>query len=468
MHSFAVSTPIDDPGLWPVGAPVLSDPSGPELACDQQHARMFELSHNYGPLIGLTLCAGLAFSGFALDYRLAGFAVLVSLFWLYPPLLRRTGRHRLLSLCSLHHLMLVILWASHGYGGLTSPFLLWFAVVPLLGFLYLPPHLGLWLGLLLSMTGHMAAFVAFSSWFVPPPPMPTEVLQSLALLSIIGASAYVAMMAGYFGQLLSSRRELQQQADGHRAMTARLTRIADGIQQSSQDKLSMIRRLAGEAGHPLETMLRSSASLVSTAQPEDDCEEARSVADAVDYLRALIADTDRYAQLDGGAVQPRVVELDVLALLEDAAQHIRPWLNEKAEVRVRRSPSEDGLVELDGRLLLEAINCIGRHLALGAPRDSIQLQAERMVTANVEHLVIDLSRDGAGGLAERAAMIVDSQTLEAPSSTQHSGGHALSLSLAHRICALLGGNLLAAGAPADSGYFRILVPVHHSKAVREP
>jgi hypothetical protein len=115
LPDLAFSPPLQDADLWTAEAGG-DRQARPEAltAGDLQHARMFELSHLYGPLIGLALCLFLIVLGFPLDYRLAGFSLLVCAFWPYLLLLRRIGRYRLLSLCSLHHLMLVILWASHG------------------------------------------------------------------------------------------------------------------------------------------------------------------------------------------------------------------------------------------------------------------------------------------------------------------------------------------------------------------
>ena len=454
---------VDGPARWAAGAPAGPDGLGtdapPPLDQEQQYARMFELSHIYGPFIGLLLCSGLAASGFPLDYRLGGFAFLVAAFWLYPPLLRKTRRYRLLSLCSLHHLMFVILWASHGYGGLMSPFLLWFAVVPLLGFLYLPPRVGLWAGLVLSLAASMAIFMTVSLWFLPPPAVPAGMLQPMALLSIIGASAYVAMMAVYLGRVLDSRRELQRQADGHREAAASLTKVAGETCRSSDEKLTMIRRLAKGSAGPLDDMRGNSAALVSDGQNEGDGQELASITEAVGCLQALIADIDRYAQVDGPGAEPKPAPVDVLALLEEAAERVRPQMAGRAGVFVRADSAEAGRVEADKTLLADAIVYASRHLVLGAQGRGLVLHAERMGAGGVQHLVIDIALESAEDLAAPAVTTFDSQTLKRPSSGQHPGGSGLSLALADRICALLGGSLLADGQPAESARFRIVVPV---------
>jgi hypothetical protein len=452
---YLTALPVDEDGdAWLTGGG-----TGSRLwAHDQQYARMFELSHFYGPWIGLLLCAGLALSGFPLDYRLVGFAVLVSAFWLYPPLLRKCGLYRLLSLCSLHHLMFVILWASHGYGGLMSPFLLWLAVVPLLGFLYLPPRIGLWAGLVASLTVSMALFIAACAR-ITPPAVPAGMLQPMALLSILGASTYVAMMSVYLGRILASRRELQQQADNHREIAANLTRVAGEACRASAERLGMIRRLARGANGPLEEMRASSAALSDDGN-DGDGQELASIAEAVGCLHALVADIGRYAQVDGAAAGPNLVSTEARSLLEQAAHRLRREPSQLTDVIVDPESIEAVMIETDATLLIDAIVQIGRHLAVGGEGRTLVLHAERMLSGSADHLVVDLALDSAKELTAPTVTQFDPQALRRPSSSAHQAGRSvLGLAIADRICHRLGGSLLAAGPPADSDRYRIVVPI---------
>jgi K+-sensing histidine kinase KdpD len=220
----------------------------------------------------------------------------------------------------------------------------------------------------------------------------------------------------------------------------------------------MIRRLAKGATGPLEDMRGSSASLVSDGEHEGDGQELASITEAVGCLKALIVDTDRYAQLDGAAAEPRLAAVDVLSLLHKAAAQIRPLMGGQADVLVQDEAGGAGRVETDGDLLVEAIVYASRHLVAGKQGSSLALHAERMPAGSVEHLLVDVALESAEDLAAPAVTIFDSQALKRPSSGQR-GGYGLCLALADRICALLGGSLLAAGRPAESARFRIVVPI---------
>jgi hypothetical protein len=263
---------------------------------------MFVLSHLCGPLIGLALSAFLLMLGFPLDWRLSGFTALVCLFWAYPVALARGVSYPWLSLASLQHLTLVILWAAHGYGGLTSPFLLWLAIVPLLAFLYSAPRIRLWLILLAMLVLNTGLFAAVALWLVPPPVVPLEALRWLAALSLLSASAYVWMMAGYFGRVLNSRNEMAQEVARRRVLVAQLDRRATDLRHLRAAKAASLARLVDRCREPVGQILADSGR---GAEPDPDWSRSDllSIEEAAKRLAAMLARIEAFtANLAGAKV----------------------------------------------------------------------------------------------------------------------------------------------------------------------
>lgn len=257
---------------------------------DQQHVRMFAVSHFCGPLIGLSLSGFLLLLGFPPDGRLAGFSALVCLFWLYPVVLALGAPYRLLSLLSLQHLLIVIFWASQNYGGLTSPFLLWLAVVPLLAALYTAPGVRLWLALLAVLVIEIVLFGAFLMFVAPSTAITAEAQRWLALLSLLCASGYVSMMAIYFGRVLTSRNELAMEVARRRALTVTLDRRATELRQLRSARVASLSRLERQCREPIKEMLsgcedETSVSSGSAARIYSDTE---SIKTATHRLRDLL------------------------------------------------------------------------------------------------------------------------------------------------------------------------------------
>lgn len=264
---------------------------------DRQHVRIFVLSHMTGPFIGLALSAFLLLLGFPVDARLGGFTFLVCLFWAYPVALALGASYRVASLASLQHLVFTIFWASHGYGGLTSPFLLWLAIVPLLAFLYSAPRIRLWLTLLAMMGAATCLFAIFVEFVLPPPIGDAEALRWLALVSLLSAAAYVAMMAVYFGQLLNSRNELALDVADRRAAVSSLDRQATELRHMRAARIASLSRLARQCRAPLAEILENCRRELDGAAGDrtgSTASDLESIRTAAARLGELIDEADRF------------------------------------------------------------------------------------------------------------------------------------------------------------------------------
>src|SRR3546814_10668197 len=85
-----------------------------------RRARMFMLSHVFGPFLGIVIPLYLFIVGVEQDYRFWIFTASITAFWLYSFLLKFTGRYNLLDFASLQNQPLRIIWDCFSYGGLSS------------------------------------------------------------------------------------------------------------------------------------------------------------------------------------------------------------------------------------------------------------------------------------------------------------------------------------------------------------
>lgn len=126
-----------------------------DMASDRekrQQARMFLISHLFGPLIGNTVPLALYVIDPNPGYQIVVLSASVTAFWLFPPLLRLFGHYNLLALISIQNLNFCILASCYFYGGITSPTLPWILTIPLLAFFYIgssPSLRGVVLGIFL-------------------------------------------------------------------------------------------------------------------------------------------------------------------------------------------------------------------------------------------------------------------------------------------------------------------------------
>src|SRR4051794_27104934 len=70
-----------------------------------RRARMFMLSHVFGPILGNSIPLYLFAANISRDHRVAVFFFSILAFWAYPFALRITGRYQLLALLSVQNLI---------------------------------------------------------------------------------------------------------------------------------------------------------------------------------------------------------------------------------------------------------------------------------------------------------------------------------------------------------------------------
>lgn len=411
----------------------------------QPHIRMFVLSHGYGPLIGLALALFLVLLGFPIDYRLIGFAALVCLFWLYPVALRRGLHYRMLSLASLQHLTLIVLYASHGYGGLASPFLLWLAMVPLLAFLYLTPSRRLWLAMTTALAFNVAAFVAWSRFVAAPPDVGPRVLAWLAGLSLLSASIYVAMMAVHLGRILSSRNEMELEAGRHRAEVSQLERRRTVLHHVGAAKAASLGRIGRECAAPVADILASCESVLVTEAAEyqsSGASDLQSIADASRHLNELVCLIDQHSRLDARFAQSQPDWFSVDLLCAEVGAITGACAMPAPDVAAEHGSTRVMLCK-DRELLMMALVQLVRHAQNVVGDKGVALHSSRSDEGSVVIAVMIYSLPWRGPRA----------TSSGPKSE---GGrqpvHRLGVALAERISHMLGGVLTEDTAVPDQPF----------------
>ena len=77
-----------------------------------QRARMFLISHLFGPLLGNTITVYLYILEPDPDYAVYVLATSITIFWLFPFALKLTGRFTFLGLFSVQNLIFAVLWGA--------------------------------------------------------------------------------------------------------------------------------------------------------------------------------------------------------------------------------------------------------------------------------------------------------------------------------------------------------------------
>src|SRR5260221_602296 len=218
----------------------------------QPAVRMFLISHIFGPFLGHTITIYLYLLDPHPGYALWVLAASITAFWAYPFALRLLGAYTALALISVQNLIFAVLWGAYHYGGVSSPFLPWLLVVPLLAFFYLAPAARPRLMVLGMIVANLAAFYVFYAvGHSFPQHVPLAALTGIGIMSILCAAVYVSMMALSYAHVVANQSELEREVQNHRATAVKLREATEEAEAANHAKSGFVAKMSHDLRTPL-------------------------------------------------------------------------------------------------------------------------------------------------------------------------------------------------------------------------
>jgi diguanylate cyclase (GGDEF)-like protein len=192
----------------------------------RKRVRMFLISHIFGPFLGLPIPATL----FLLDPdpfpQTHILAASIIGFWPFLLLIKLFPKHyTALALASIVNLNFAVLWASFNYGGASSPFLLWYILMPMLAFFYLGAggimRIAVFSQVVIGLGTFVTAYILSGAVF--PENIPVENMAYAGMLSAFCATTYAFVMASYYASVVDSQSELMMEITRHETTLKELT-----------------------------------------------------------------------------------------------------------------------------------------------------------------------------------------------------------------------------------------------------
>jgi signal transduction histidine kinase len=460
MSFNAALTPITD---WFIPGDLLADR---EM---RTRARMFLISHMFGPILGNVIPAYLLW----IDPKDAGKLVILASsicsFWVYPFALKHTGRYALLAFASIQNLLFAILWGCFFYGGLSSPFLPWLVTVPLLAFFYLGASVWNCITILLQITTSLTIFIAlFALGGHFPQTIPLADMQGIGLISIISASIYVSMMALFYARILASQGEFEKEVRKHLETASQLRGAVSEAERASAAKADFLAKTSHELRTPLNAIIGYSQMLLEETDPAVDpqgVDDLNRIHDAGRHLLHLVDAILDLSKIEAGKMEVFVEPVDVAALLRQVANR---WTSARRiagrRISLQIEPAA-GVIEADAEKLEQILDALIDNALCHAPNGDVEIAA-RMPKAGAGSDVVEISvADKGPGIAEALVpALFETFNSQDDVSTSKYGGAGLGLPLCHRLSALMGASLSVRTAPRVGTTVVVALPRHRRDA----
>lgn len=423
-----------------------------------RRARMFMLSHVFGPVLGNSIPIYMAVTDISRDYRVVVFFLSILMFWAYPFLLRKTGRYQLISLISVQNLTFCAIWACYAYGGMASPFLPWILIFPLLGFLYLPPTGRMRNILLVQIFGSVAFFIGLCFSGIPLPAVDLAELQTIGMISMASVAIYFGMMSLYFAKMFHEQREFTRELNGLVSTSDNLRNLTAAANQASAAKADFVAGMSHELRTPLNAIIGYSQLLLEEAEEEKD---DASIADLGHVHRAgsdllrLIDDILAFSRIEAG-------KMSLNAAPDHARNHVEQWSRELREIQ--RGADYEIELRTAGELpeLRTDWTCAGatiKHLAAGIAthRQSGRLDI-CIEAAKGSGLAVRFADRSIDGDCRPIAIILEMFEHSDDSSPTKYGGTGIELALSFKLAQFLCGSIEQDEGPNGAGGVLLTLP----------
>ena len=424
-----------------------------------QRARMFLISHFFGPFLGHVITIYLYWLEDTPDWSLGILVASITAFWLYPFALRLTGWYNFLAIVSVQNLIFAVIWGCWNYGGLSSPFLPWLLTVPLFAFFYLGS--GLWqrcfvLGILAA---NLAVFYAiYAQGFAIPVRIPLSELSGIGMLSTTSAAVYVSMMALYYANIVASQSELEREVLRHLTTARQLQDAKVEAERANKAKSEFLANMSHELRTPLNAVIGYSEMLLEDAEAagrEQQSGDIRKIYSAGKHLLALVSDVLDLSKLEAGKMELYNESTELSGFIEEIAVDCRAATEANGNQMVVDCPANLGTADIDAAKLRQSIvNVLGNagkftHNGTVTLRAAIQ---DGWLDVIVSDTGIGISREYLANLFQNFG------ESEGETSSKY-GGTGLGLALSQKLCRLMGGDILAQSEIAKGSCFTIRVPV---------
>ena len=429
-----------------------------------RRARMFMMSHVFGPLLGSVIPLYLHFFvHIQMDYRFWIFVSSVLVFWAYPFALRATAQYQTLAFISVQNLIFCILWACYSYGGIYSPFLPWTLIIPLLAFFYLPAAGKTRNILLIQIVGSISVFGGLVVGGFKFPYVNLEQFQLIGIISTLSASVYVVMMGLYFANVYREQGEFQRELGGLLATADNMINLTAAAEQATFAKANFVASMSHELRTPLNAVIGYSQLLLEDVG--DDAEktfvrDVERIHGAGSYLLSLVDDVLDFSKLEAGKVISRSSVGSLPEMMEQILFGIKARITNPANTLETTIEARTDPVRIDWTVVGKAVQHIANGIVTEGAPGPIGLQAaiekEGKIVVRVTDPKIRPDEVRSNGLFDVFSNELDT------SPTKY-GSVGISFALALKFARLIGGDIAVETDVKGRRTFALTFPIEEER-----
>ena len=434
-------------------------------------ARMFLLSHFFGPFLGLTvpLVLYLLDPTPGLEVVLIGASIMG--FWLFPFLMRAGMDYRLLVALSVTNLHFAILTGCYNYGGVTAPTVIWVLIIPILCVFYTGGAKETNLRLLVVSLGSFACYFLIYNVF---PPSQNDLSDAanlgIGIVSTVATLCYVGMMAIYYARIFHAGVDLEMEVQRRRRLAAELRDAVVAANRASASKSEFLARMSHELRTPLNAIMGYSQLLREEAADTDDqalVEDVDRILDAGEYLVRLVDLILDLSKIEAGRMQLYLKPCEIGRVVEEVADRRREAIAAGGNELTLDLDSAPAEASVDQAQLRKVIDAILENAAQHTRNGSITVGSRSFRHDGRTFFTVFIEDTGSGIEPEILPSIMESFESARHAAGGRYGGTGLSLTVASKLCQVMGGRIDVESRLGQGSRFTITLPIDGEEDVRQ-
>ena len=426
-----------------------------------QQARVFIFSHLIGPVISSSAVVALYIYDPTPKYDLVVLGLSITVFWIFPFLLRAGISLSVLILASLAVVHFGIFWSCYFYDGTSSPTMVWMLIVPILGACYLAgdKHLQPYL-IALSLLSVLIFLALYHATDPPPNDIPSSALLGIGFVNTVAVLFYVGFMAVYYSRIFDAGVELEMEVRRRRSLADRLRAATAEADKAGALKSNFLARMSHELRSPLHSIIGYGQLVKEDALEKGDAQFLRDtnrILVAGAYLIRLIDMILDLSKLEAGRMVLDIQRQSVPNIIHNVVERYRSEIESDGnKIELQFAPDLKAVL-WDANRVCEILGCLianaGQHtqdgvIGISAGWDDRACTMIRMVVSDT----------GCGMQSDLLSALFRTFPIKDECAEQMKGT-GLHLAVVGRLCAAMGGKITARSVMGRGSSFTVTLPV---------
>ena len=287
-------------------------------------------------------------------------------------------------------------------------------------------------------------------------------LQGIGIVSTLAASVYVSMMALYYGRVVASGVELEEEMREHLATAAELRSATAEAERAGAAKAEFLAKMSHELRTPLNAVIGYSQMLLEDAQAEGDkagAADLEKIHGAGHHLLRLVNEVLDLSKIEAGKMELAPEETDIGALVRDTAESCRTQVTEHGNELVVEIDERLGRILCDARKVQMVILQLVENAAKFTSNGKVTVRAQPKPGAEAQAIHIAIRDTGAGIPADRIPLLFENFHVAEDASPTKYGGTGLGLALSLKLSRLMGGDIAVQSEVGAGSCFTIELPI---------